>query len=68
MPVPKDLIKIMACPKCKSDIEEKDMFIICKKCKLAYPILDNDIPNMLIDDAWILKDAEKTKFKHEIKI
>jgi ssDNA-binding Zn-finger/Zn-ribbon topoisomerase 1 len=36
--VAEDLLKILACPKCKGSIEEKGMFLICKKCKLAYPI------------------------------
>lgn len=68
MPTPKDLLDIMACPKCKGDIEEKGMFILCKNCKLAYPVLDNDIPDMLIEEAWPLEKAEKARFKHEIKI
>lgn len=68
MTVPKDLLAIMACPKCKGDIEEKSMFIICRKCDIAYPILDSDVPDMLIDDAWKLKDAEKAGFKHKLKL
>ncbi|MBU4299706.1 MAG: Trm112 family protein [Nanoarchaeota archaeon] len=68
MPTPKDLLEIMACPKCKGDIEEERMFITCAKCKLAYPVLDGDIPDMLIEDAWPLEKAEKAKFKHEIKM
>ena len=42
------------------------MFIICKKCKSAYPVLGGDIPGMLIKNAWRLKDAEKLNFKHEL--
>ena len=68
MSVPKDLMDILACPKCKEDVQEKDMFIICKKCKLAYPVLDGDVPDMLIDDAWLIKKAEKNKFKHKLKL
>lgn len=62
------LLEIMACPKCKSDIEKKNMFIVCKKCKLAYPILENRIPDMLIEDAWKLDKAKKVKFKHNLKL
>lgn len=62
------LLEIMACPKCKSDIEKKNMFIICKKCKLAFPVLENRIPDMLIEDAWKLDKAEKAKFKHNLKL
>jgi uncharacterized protein YbaR (Trm112 family) len=65
--VSKDLLKILACPKCKGDIKEKGMFLVCNKCKLAYPVLD-DVPDMLIEDAWQLKKAEKSKFKHNLKL
>ena len=68
MAIPKDLMNILACPKCKGDVEEKGMFILCKKCKLAYPVLDEDIPDMVIDDAWKLEKAKKNKFKHNLKL
>jgi uncharacterized protein YbaR (Trm112 family) len=68
MTVPKDLMKILACPKCKGDVEEKEMFIVCKKCNLAYPVLDEDVPDMLIEDAWPLEKAERNKFKHDLKL
>ena len=68
MPVPKDLMKILACPKCKGDVEEKDMFILCKKCELAYPVLDGDVPDMLIEDSWKLEKAKKNKFKHKLRL
>ena len=47
-----ELLKILACPKCKGDLEyrEKEKKLICHKCKLAYPIVD-DIPVMLIEEA-----------------
>jgi uncharacterized protein YbaR (Trm112 family) len=44
------------------------MFIVCENCKLAYPVLDEDVPDMLIDDAWPLEKAEKNNFKHELKL
>ena len=59
---------ILACPKCKGDVQEKGMFILCKKCDLAYPVLDGDVPDMLIEDAWKIEKAEKTKFKHKLKL
>lgn len=52
MALDKELLDILACPKCKGDIkltEEKDG-LICEACKLKYPIKD-DIPVMLIDEA-----------------
>ena len=68
MGVAKELLEILACPKCKGDVEEKGMFIVCKKCKLAYPVLDGDVPDMLIEDAWPLEKARKAKFKHKLKL
>lgn len=67
MPVPKDLLKILVCPKCKNELEEKEMFLICKNCKLAYPVIE-DVPDMLIEDAWNLEKAKKVKFKHTLKL
>jgi hypothetical protein len=52
MPIDKELLDILACPKCKGEIiydQEKDG-LICHACKLMYPIKD-DIPVMLIDEA-----------------
>jgi uncharacterized protein YbaR (Trm112 family) len=52
MNLSKDLLEILACPKCKGDLEyqEKDSQIVCRACRLAYPIR-NDIPVMLIEEA-----------------
>ncbi|MFC2154549.1 Trm112 family protein [Candidatus Altiarchaeota archaeon] len=48
------LLEILACPKCKGDLEykdtEKDHSLTCNACKLKYRIED-DIPIMLIDEA-----------------
>ena len=62
------LMEILACPKCKGDVKEQKMFIVCEKCKLAYPVLDNDVPDMLIDDAWELEKAKKAEFEHKLKL
>jgi len=52
MPIDKELLAILACPKCKGDIKltDKGDGLICQGCKLMYPIKD-DIPVMLIDEA-----------------
>jgi len=68
MAISKNLMEILACPKCKGDVKERGMFILCDKCKLAYPVLEKGIPDMLIDDAWKLEKAEKAKFKHKLKL
>ena len=55
--VDKKLLEILACPKCKGDIEYNPdrNKLICHKCKLAYRIED-DIPIMLIDEAEKIED------------
>lgn len=68
MGVDKELLEILACPKCKGSLSEKGMFLICEECKLAFPVLDEDIPDMLLEDAWPLKKAEKNKFKHNLTL
>ncbi len=52
MAISKDLLDILACPKCKGDIylTDKEDGLICDACKLLYEIRD-DIPIMLIDEA-----------------
>lgn len=52
MAIDKELLEILACPKCKGDLEltpEEDG-IVCNACKLKYPIKE-DIPIMLVDEA-----------------
>jgi len=50
--IDKELLKILACPKCKGDLkyDEKNDKLICEKCRLAYPIKDG-IPVLLIEEA-----------------
>ena len=52
MALSKELLDILACPKCKGDINLNDAEdgLICDKCKLMYEIRD-DIPIMLIEEA-----------------
>ncbi len=48
----KELVDILACPKCKGDLEynpEEDQ-LKCQNCRLIYNIQD-DIPVLLIDQA-----------------
>jgi uncharacterized protein YbaR (Trm112 family) len=48
----KDLLDILACPKCKEKImpDATGAFLVCERCRLRYPVED-DIPIMLIDRA-----------------
>ena len=52
MTISKDLLKILACPKCKGELylTEQEDGLKCDKCRLIYEI-KNDIPIMLIDEA-----------------
>ena len=52
MGIHKDLLEILACPKCKGDIKlnDKEDGLVCDTCRLLYPIRDG-IPVMLIDEA-----------------
>lgn len=52
MPIDNELLAILACPKCKGNIQltEKGDGLVCQACKLLYPIKD-DIPVMLVDEA-----------------
>lgn len=52
MAISKDLLEILACPKCKGDLRltEDEAGLICERCRLLYEIRD-DIPIMLIDEA-----------------
>lgn len=50
--IDKELLDILACPKCKADVKLEGEKIICTnpQCGLRYPIRDG-IPVMLIDQA-----------------
>lgn len=65
MAITKELLEILACPKCKGDIKltEKSTIhgedgLICEKCRLLYPIKDG-IPVMLIGEAIELGKNER---------
>ncbi|HAD03654.1 MAG TPA: hypothetical protein DEB35_11095 [Desulfuromonas sp.] len=50
--IKKELLDILACPKCKGGVryEEQPESLVCSACALRYPVRD-DIPVMLIDEA-----------------
>lgn len=52
MAISKDLLDILACPKCKGSIHlnEAQNGLVCEQCRLVYEIRE-DIPIMLIDEA-----------------
>jgi uncharacterized protein YbaR (Trm112 family) len=56
MAISPELLEILRCPKCKSELDLKadGSGLKCKnpECSLVYPIVD-DIPVMLIDEAHV---------------
>lgn len=55
--IKKELLDILACPKCKGPIalNEAQSGLVCHDCKLLYEIREG-IPIMLIDEAKPLQD------------
>lgn len=53
------LLEILVCPICKGglDYRKERQELVCKPCKLVYPIRDG-IPVMLEDEARVLGDDE----------
>ena len=62
MALNKDLLDILACPKCKGDLELTEMEdgLICRACRLVYRI-EEEIPIMLVEEAVPLQDWEAGK-------
>ncbi len=60
MAISEKLLEILACPKCKGELEytTDDEGLICHSCRLKYPVKD-DIPIMLIDEAIPLSGEEQ---------
>ena len=55
--IDKELLDILACPLCKTEVKLEDDKIVCTNCGRRYPVKD-DIPVMLIAEAELPKDQE----------
>jgi hypothetical protein len=55
--IKRELLDILACPKCKEKVvlDQEGTYLICRRCRLKYPINEQDIPIMLIDRAETLE-------------
>ncbi|HPA62985.1 MAG TPA: Trm112 family protein [Spirochaetota bacterium] len=55
----KDLLDILACPKCKGDFNEdvNGSFLVCEACGAKYPVVEN-IPVLLESAAIMPEDTE----------
>ncbi|MCB0833254.1 MAG: Trm112 family protein [Bacteroidetes bacterium] len=60
-----DLLKILACPDCKSPVQVSDETLVCvnASCRRQYSVKDN-IPVMLIDESITLSVDEHQKLFH----
>jgi uncharacterized protein YbaR (Trm112 family) len=52
MPLNRELVEILACPKCKGGLElrQDESAFLCRACKLVYAVED-EIPNFIIEEA-----------------
>lgn len=55
MPISQELLDILVCPVCKAKVELKPdgSGLKCVNCKRVYPVLDDEIPVMMVDQATI---------------
>jgi uncharacterized protein YbaR (Trm112 family) len=60
MPVPKELLEILACPLCREEVRltPDGDGLKCAKCGRIYPVRD-DIPVMLPEEARIEASPER---------
>jgi len=58
MGIRNELLEILACPKCKGEVQlnEAGDGLICRRCRLLYEIRD-DIPVMLVEEAKQISDG-----------
>ena len=52
MAIARELKEILACPRCKGELEFRDEAeeIVCHRCRLVFRV-EGDIPVMLLDEA-----------------
>lgn len=56
------LLDILVCPECGNQLKLDEQSLICKACRLAYPIKDN-IPVMLVEQARQLSFDEAKQYE-----
>ena len=54
--IDRELLEILACPVCKTDVRLEAERLVCTKCGRRYPIRD-DIPVMLVEEAELPSGA-----------
>ena len=60
MKIDKEMLSIIACPKCKGPLKlnADEKGLVCNACALLYEVR-NDIPVLLVDEATPLSESEK---------
>lgn len=58
--IDKELLDILACPLCKTEVTLENDRLVCSRCGRRYPIKDG-IPIMLIDEAELPEDKAARK-------
>jgi uncharacterized protein YbaR (Trm112 family) len=56
--IDQELLKILACPVCKTDVSLKNEKIVCQSCQRKYPIKDG-IPIMLVEEAELNEETKE---------
>ena len=56
--ITEELLNILACTLCKTDVRLEGDRIVCTTCGRRYPVRD-DIPVMLIDEAELPEEPKK---------
>ena len=56
MPLNRELIDILACPKCRGALElpPDESAFVCRACLLVYAVVD-EIPNFIVEEAQPLE-------------
>ena len=49
----KELLEILVCAKCKGPLvyDKNENKLVCERCRLKFSVLQDDIPDMIIEDA-----------------
>ena len=56
----KELLKLLACPRCKGELEyrKRTRELVCSRDRLAFPVRDS-VPVLLLSDARPLDSGER---------
>jgi uncharacterized protein YbaR (Trm112 family) len=58
VPVPEELLEIMACPECGGALSDRGDALACESCGLHYPVV-NGIPYMLPEEAFRPEEGDQ---------